>query len=150
MVSDPYLEAMAKVVAEAKTQLGVPYEWGGEDPYVGFDCSGLTEWCYEKAGLYIPRTSQEQYTNMIHIPRQSVVAGDLVFFVGTDPPSPGHVGIVITLEKVNGVPSGQMIDAPYTGTVVRYDVVTDETAYGLVGFARVRVPLSDADFPKAA
>lgn len=146
--TDAYLEAMAKVVEEAKTQLGVKYVYGGEDPGVGFDCSGLTQWCYSKAGLTIPRTSQEQFASMVKIPRKSVVAGDLVFFVGSDPPSPGHVGIVISLEKGS---VDKMIDAPFTGAVVRYDDFGnhgDDTAYGFVGFGRIHVPLSNADFPQ--
>jgi cell wall-associated NlpC family hydrolase len=51
--------------------------------------------------------------------------GDLVFFPGSDGTvqAPGHVGIVMG--------GGLMIDAPYTGAVVRVDPIAGE-----VGFTR--------------
>ncbi|BBX18121.1 glycoside hydrolase [Mycolicibacterium duvalii] len=50
----------ASAVRHALTQLGVPYQWGGTTPGVGLDCSGLTQWAYDQAGLDIPRLAQEQ------------------------------------------------------------------------------------------
>lgn len=97
---------------------GTPYVWGGTTPS-GFDCSGLVQYVYGQSGVNLPRTSQEQAT--VGAPVQSLAAaqpGDLLFFAGSDgtTSSPGHVGIYVG--------NGQMIDAPYTGTVVQEQAVS--------------------------
>ncbi len=33
----------------------------GSSPTTSFDCSGLTQWCFGKAGISLPRTAQAQY-----------------------------------------------------------------------------------------
>src|SRR5690606_16550881 len=38
------------VVAEARRYLGTPYKWGGTDPAVGLDCSGLVQLVYKNLG----------------------------------------------------------------------------------------------------
>ncbi|WP_407844979.1 C40 family peptidase, partial [Blautia wexlerae] len=48
-----------------------------------FDCSGLTQWCYGKAGISLPRTAQAQYDATQHLPLSQAKAGDLVFFHST-------------------------------------------------------------------
>ena len=114
------------IINAAKSQLGVPYVWGGETPGQGFDCSGLAQWSYAQAGLSIPRTSEEQWAAMQQVSQAQAVPGDLVFFdtPGDSQAPPNHVGIYIG--------NGLMIDAPYTGTVVRYDSITSDV---LMGFA---------------
>ncbi len=47
------------VVTAAREKLGCPYVWGATGPNT-FDCSGLTQWCYKKAGISIPRVSEDQ------------------------------------------------------------------------------------------
>jgi murein L,D-transpeptidase YcbB/YkuD len=137
-----------KIISAAKSQLGVPYLWGGTSE-AGFDCSGLTQYCAKQAGTVIPRTSQEQWATLLHV--TIAIPGDLVFFKGALAPgeeSPGHVGIV-TKVGAHG-DATEMIDAPYTGTVVRYDFVSPGTAYGIVGYAEIpeTLPLpADKDKP---
>ena len=63
-------------MAAAQSQLGVPYHWGGESPGVGFDCSGLTQWAWGRAGVSIPRTAQEQYDAIAHVSLASLQPGD--------------------------------------------------------------------------
>jgi peptidoglycan DL-endopeptidase CwlO len=101
-----------KILAYAEAQLGKPYQWGATGPDA-FDCSGLAMQGYRAAGIFIPRTSQEQWAAGPQIPSSRVRPGDLVFFAGTDGTltAPGHVGIVTS--------PGMMIDAPATGQVVR-------------------------------
>jgi hypothetical protein len=137
----------SKIIAAAISQLGVPYVWGGTEAKSisdvegkgtegGFDCAGLTQWCALQAGVSIARTSQEQWAILPHV--NSPIPGDLVFFVGAlarGEEAPGHVGIVTAVDTDGN--ATQMIDAPYTGTVVRYDSVTPGTAYGIVGYAMV-------------
>lgn len=54
-----------------------------DNPNTSFDCSGLTQWCYGKAGISLPRTAQMQYDATQHIPLSQAKAGDLVFFHST-------------------------------------------------------------------
>ena len=116
-----------KVIAYAEAQLGKPYQWGATGPDA-FDCSGLTMMAYRAAGITIPRTSQQQWAAGPQIPASQAQPGDLVFFAGSDGTmtAPGHVGIVTGHDT--------MIDAPYTGQVVREESFSGST--DLVGFTR--------------
>ncbi|MFB7161108.1 NlpC/P60 family protein [Streptomyces sp. NPDC056242] len=104
--------AAAKAVAFARAQLGQPYVWGGDGAAQGgFDCSGLTQAAYRKAGISIPRVAQAQYAAGLHLSAKSPLApGDLLFF-GSSPAHITHVGIYSA--------PGRMIDAPHPGAVVR-------------------------------
>lgn len=42
------------LVDAAYSQLGLPYVWGGKEPGVGMDCSGLVSWCYDQIGIHMP------------------------------------------------------------------------------------------------
>ena len=57
--------------------------FGGSSPATGFDCSGLTQWCYAKVGLQLPRVAQDQYDAMSHIELKDAKPGDLIFFHST-------------------------------------------------------------------
>jgi len=101
----------ATAVAYARSQLGVPYRWGG-DGNGGFDCSGLTQAAYTAAGVQLPRTAQQQYDAGPHLPTGTPLQpGDLLFY-GTSPADITHVGIATDTH-------GTMADAPHTGAVVR-------------------------------
>ncbi len=96
----------------AAGQLGTPYEWGGSGPG-GFDCSGLVQAAYAHAGVPLPRVAQDQFATGPAVPAGSAVApGDLLFF-GSGPGAVEHVGLYVG--------AGEMIDAPHTGAVVRFD-----------------------------
>jgi len=126
--SSPILD---EVVNFAESQLGTPYLWGGTGDG-GFDCSGLTQAAYRAAGVEIPRTSEEQFAFGRQIPITELQPGDLVFSRGSDynGTGPGHVGIYV------GRQGGtyQMIDAPYTGAVVRVDNFNPATTTGAMAF----------------
>lgn len=66
-----------RVVRATRSRLGKPYRYGASGPNA-FDCSGLTQWVYRKAGHRLPRTSgaQASATRRVRNPRR----GDLVFF----------------------------------------------------------------------
>lgn len=93
--------AAQTIVNAAWTQIGVPYVWGGTTPYVGLDCSGLTQWCHAQAGIYIGRVDSEQLAG--GRPVSDPQPGDIAW-------TPGHVAIYIG--------NGQMIEAQQTGTTI--------------------------------
>ena len=68
---------------EAFKYEGTAYVFGGSSPATGFDCSGLTQWCYAKVGLKLPRVAQDQYDVMTHIDLKDAKPGDLIFFHST-------------------------------------------------------------------
>ena len=72
-----------KIFSEALKYQGWKYVFGGSNPNTSFDCSGLVQWCYGKAGIKLPRTAQMQYDATQHIPLSQAKAGDLVFFHST-------------------------------------------------------------------
>ena len=50
------------------SQIGVPYQYAMSEPGVGFDCSGLTAWAWEQAGVNLPHQSSAQYASIAHVP----------------------------------------------------------------------------------
>ncbi|MFD7055586.1 C40 family peptidase [Streptomyces mirabilis] len=133
------------VLEAALSQRGVPYSWGGGSTngpstgiccspsgksgadITGFDCSGLTLYVYANADIQLPRTAAAQAGVGQRIPASlgtlALKPGDLVFFAT----APGrdstiyHVGIYLG--------SGQMVNAPRPGTVVRLDAVNAMSGY---------------------
>jgi hypothetical protein len=85
------------IMDEALKYQGWNYRFGGASPATSFDCSGLVQWCYAKAGIHLPRVAQVQYDATRHIPLSEAKAGDLVFFHSTYDAGTyvTHVGIVI-------------------------------------------------------
>ena len=103
---------IAHAVAVAVHQKGDPYVYGAEGPNA-FDCSGLTEYSFGKAGIRLPRTADEQYHFVRHIKKRNIRRGDLVFFHDGGG-SVYHVGIFAG--RRHG--SEYILHAPYTGQVV--------------------------------
>ncbi|MFD8594082.1 NlpC/P60 family protein [Kitasatospora sp. NPDC059646] len=99
-----------KAVAWALQQLGKDYVWGGAGPDV-FDCSGLTSQAWLHAGRAIPRTSQEQWAQLKHVPLNQMRPGDLVVYYG----GATHIGMYIG--------GGLVVQAPRTGDVVKISQV---------------------------
>jgi cell wall-associated NlpC family hydrolase len=101
----------AAAYSAAQSKLGSPYVYGASGPD-SFDCSGLTSWAFAQAGITIPRTSQAQANAGTRIYSQSdLKIGDLVLFYG----DLHHVGFYAG--------NGQVLHAPRTGTVVRYESI---------------------------
>ncbi|EKS9964097.1 C40 family peptidase, partial [Enterococcus faecalis] len=76
-------DTVQAIMDEALKYEGWRYVYGGASPTTSFDCSGLTQWTYGKAGINLPRTAQQQYDVTQHIPLSEAQAGDLVFFHST-------------------------------------------------------------------
>lgn len=113
-------DAASKAIAYARTKIGVPYLWGGTGTAAQggrFDCSGLTQAAYAKAGIRLPRVANDQYqTTDVHPSWDELKPGDLVFFGEKgNSRSIHHVGIYIG--------NGQMLHAPRTGTKIRINDV---------------------------
>ena len=95
----------------AQKMIGKPYRYGGNSP-AGFDCSGLVQYSYSRAGLPIPRTTRSQRESSVAVGSQSLRAGDLIFFDQEGRKS-SHVGIYIG--------NGRFVHAPSSGKQVRVD-----------------------------
>ena len=91
-------ETVQEIMNEALKYQGWKYQFGGSNPNTSFDCSGLTQWCFGKAGISLPRTAQQQYDVTQHIPLSEAKAGDLVFFHSTYDAGTyvTHVGIFVS------------------------------------------------------
>ncbi|MGK4583718.1 NlpC/P60 family protein [Kitasatospora sp. HPMI-4] len=108
-VNAPSGSYAAAAVAAAESQEGKPYLWGAVGPGA-FDCSGLMVWSYAKAGVSLPRTSQEQATAGTNVGTNIANArpGDLIIYYDDQ----HHVGMYVG--------GGQVIHAPRTGKPVQY------------------------------
>jgi cell wall-associated NlpC family hydrolase len=117
-----------KAVAIAERYLGIPYVWGGADPAIGFDCSGLMMYVYRQLGISLPHFSGYQFYSGAHVPPSALAPGDLVFFEpGAN--GPGHVGMYVG--------GGDFIQAPHSGDVVKISSLR-EAAYALTYVGAVR------------
>jgi cell wall-associated NlpC family hydrolase len=117
VVRSPHVDMPAsrgsRPVDVARSYLGIPYVFGGVDPAVGLDCSGLVQLVFRQLGIPLPRTAQRQYNATARLTRDQLQPGDLVFFARTyaDPHDwITHVGIYVG--------GGMQINAPTEGQVV--------------------------------
>jgi len=73
------LVAGEQAAVVAVQQIGVPYVYGGNSVR-GFDCSGLVQYAWAKAGKRIPRTTTEQWQRLSPVDARHLQVGDLLFF----------------------------------------------------------------------
>ena len=118
-------------VQAAESQEGVHYVWGGETPGVGFDCSGLVQWAWAQGGITIPRTTESQWPDMVHVALNDLQPGDLLFYYNLD----GDNAVDHVVMYVGSGPWGSstVIAAAHTGTDVELAPVFTN---GLIGAAR--------------
>ena len=91
----------------ALEQVGVPYRYGGSSPN-GFDCSGLVQYAYSRAGVNVPRTTGQLWSAAKPVAQQDLEAGDLLFFSIEGKMS--HVGLYLG--------EGRFVHAPSSGRTV--------------------------------
>jgi cell wall-associated NlpC family hydrolase len=114
----------------ALAQLGKPYLWGATGP-ASFDCSGLTQAAWQRAGAPIGRTTWDQLDDGATTTLDTLSPGDLILTPGGNGTlaSPGHVGMYLG--------HGLVIHAPRTGDVVKVAAVGPFTARGTSGLRHI-------------
>lgn len=118
----------------AQSLQGLPYRYGGSEPRTGFDCSGLVCHVYGHYGYALPRSSRDMGNQLLEIPQEMLMPGDLVFFNTTGQPF-SHVGIYIGEDKFVHAPSSR------TGRVMTSSL---KQAYWAKRFQGARRPLTQS------
>lgn len=112
-----------RAVAVAKHQVGDPYRYGATGPGA-FDCSGLVQYAWKKAGVRLPRVTNSQFARIKRkVSWRNLKPGDLMFFNGL-----GHVGMYVG--------HGKMVHSPRTGERVRIDKLGGWRKSSFVGAVR--------------
>jgi cell wall-associated NlpC family hydrolase len=112
----------AQALQAAISRLGYPYIWGAAGP-TSFDCSGLVMWAYQQVGISLPHFTVSQYNSGVHVSRNDLEPGDLIFFFSNI----SHVGMYIG--------NGMMIDAPSFGEDVKVQPIYWSAFVGAVRIA---------------
>lgn len=117
-------EATEYVINRGLSVRGTPYSWGGGNAAgasrgidsgagtVGFDCSGLMIYMFAGVGIKLDHYSGSQYTAGRQVPSSQMRRGDMIFY---GPNASQHVAMYLG--------DGQMLEAPYTGSVVKVSPV---------------------------
>ncbi|MBB2990527.1 cell wall-associated NlpC family hydrolase [Mycolicibacterium iranicum] len=117
-------QATEYVIKRGMSQMGVPYSWGGGNASgpsrgidsgagtVGFDCSGLMLYMFAGVGVKLDHYSGSQYNAGRKVPSSQMRRGDMIFY---GPNASQHVAMYLG--------DGQMLEAPYTGSVVKISPV---------------------------
>jgi len=112
----------------AESRRGLPYVWGAAGP-ASFDCSGLVQWSYARAGVSMPRVAAGQARAGLAVPVTQLQPGDLLFY-HTDPTAPGYISHVAIY-----LGNGWMIQAPQPGMDV--EIVPASLGSQFAGAVRV-------------
>ncbi|MEW2355496.1 NlpC/P60 family protein [Spirillospora sp. NPDC029432] len=111
----------------ARAQIGKPYRWGATGPYA-YDCSGLVQKAWRRAGVKIPRVTYSQYSNVRRkVGWSSMRPGDLIFFRGR-----AHVGMYVSKNR--------FIHAPNSGSRVRINKLSGHRKRQFAGAVRPGAP----------
>jgi cell wall-associated NlpC family hydrolase len=117
-------QATEYVIKRGMAQMGVPYSWGGGNAAgpsrgidsgagtVGFDCSGLMLYMFAGIGIKLDHYTGSQYNAGRKVPSSQMRRGDMIFY---GPNASQHVAMYLG--------QGQMLEAPYTGSVVKISPV---------------------------
>ncbi|KAB2343978.1 C40 family peptidase [Actinomadura rudentiformis] len=115
------------VIRAAHTRLGWPYVWGGEsESEGGYDCSGLMQYAFARAGVRLPRVAADQARTGWVIPFSKAQPGDMLIWAN-DPTAPGYISHIALY-----LGDGKMLAAPRRGTVVQIQNVYTRNMRGAV------------------
>ncbi|WP_233358956.1 C40 family peptidase [Thermomonospora amylolytica] len=115
------------VIRAAYSRLGWPYVWGGEsEAEGGYDCSGLMQYAFARAGIRLPRVAADQARAGWVIPYAKARPGDMLIWAN-DPTAPGYISHIALY-----IGDGKMIAAPRRGTVVQVQRVYTRNMKGAV------------------
>ncbi|BAU28298.1 cell wall-associated NlpC family hydrolase [Aneurinibacillus soli] len=103
------------IIGLAKDQFDVPYVWGDTTPWVGLDCSSLTQYVFGKIGVNLPRTSNWQFQYGTPVAKDQLRKGDLVFFKEHGSSIITHVGIYMGNDQMINADTG-----PKDGVQIEY------------------------------
>ena len=113
-------------IRAAESKIGMPYVWGGEsDREGGYDCSGLVQYAFARAGIRMPRTADIQAFTGWRLPFSQAQPGDLLTWKN-DPTFNGVSHIAIYLG------GNKMVVAPHTGTDVQIQTVYMANFWGAI------------------
>lgn len=116
MTASPSLSKGQQAATVALDQVGTPYRYGGATPD-GFDCSGLVQFSYSRAGVVVPRTTGQLWSASRTVGSDELRAGDILFFNVEGKMS--HVGMYLGKNRfVHAPQSGRTVsiaslDAPF-------------------------------------
>ncbi|MCX6489173.1 MAG: peptidoglycan hydrolase RipC [Mycobacterium sp.] len=110
--------AGATAVQAALTRIGSPYVWGGGGPGA-FDCSGLVQWAFAQAGVFLPHSSYALAAGGQSVSVDQMQPGDVV----TQYSDASHVGIYVG--------DGLMVHASTYGIPVRVESVYNSPIYNV-------------------
>jgi cell wall-associated NlpC family hydrolase len=126
------------VVVGALNMIGVRYQWGGNSPDSGLDCSGFVRYVFrDTLGMTLPRRAEEMSQVGEKVKVSDLKPGDLVFF-NTMRRTFSHVGIYIGDNK--------FVHSPSTGSKIRVDELDDSYwEKHFTGARRVETSFSGGD-----
>ena len=86
-----------EIVSYAKSFIGTPYKWGGDNPIEGFDCSGFVLETLRAFGLFSSAdcTAQGIYDTLMERNGSSSLMMGAILFFGADEKSINHVAICL-------------------------------------------------------
>lgn len=88
------------VIATGLKQLGTPYVFGGDTPYVAFDCSGFVQYAFNQNGFNLPHSAALISQMGTPVNKSDLRKGDLVFLYGTYTRGVSHVAIYLGNNKI--------------------------------------------------
>lgn len=70
-----------QIVDFGKKYIGTPYDFGANTSTTRrFDCSSFTKYIFDKYGVNLPRTSEDQARKGKYVSKSNIKVGDLLFF----------------------------------------------------------------------
>ena len=129
--TDQEVDFGADAAQHALGMVGIPYRFGGNSPQ-GFDCSGLVQYSYARAGMRVSRSLEGQWANSRPVPVAHIRPGDLLFF-HMEGKTNSHIGLYIGNDR--------FVHAPTTGKHV--SVASLANRFWRQHFSAARRPLPD-------